>query len=111
MSIRLTFLGAAGCVTGSAYLVETSQARVLIDFGVFQGQPGADEHNVVPPQLRPEALNAVLLTHAHNDHTGRLPMLVRAGYTGPIYCTPATIEFSELILRDSAKVQASDLMR
>lgn len=111
MSIRLTFLGAAGCVTGSAYLVETSKARVLIDFGVFQGFSGADGHNVVPAQLRPETLSAVVLTHAHNDHTGRLPMLVKAGYAGPIHCTPATIEMSELILRDSAKVQAQDITR
>jgi metallo-beta-lactamase family protein len=111
MSIRLTFLGAAGCVTGSAYLVETSQARVLVDFGVFQGFSGADGQNVVPSQLRPDALNAVVLTHAHNDHTGRLPLLTKAGYSGPIYCTPATIEMSELILRDSAKVQAQDIMR
>ncbi|HET6408753.1 MAG TPA: MBL fold metallo-hydrolase [Chthoniobacteraceae bacterium] len=111
MSIRLTFLGAAGCVTGSAYLVETSKARLLVDFGVFQGFSGADGQNIIPPQLRPEALNAVVLTHAHNDHTGRLPMLIRAGYAGPIHCTGATIEMSELILRDSAKVQAQDIMR
>lgn len=111
MSIRLTFLGAAGCVTGSAYLVETSTARVLIDFGVFQGFSGADGQNVVPAQLRPEALDAVVLTHAHNDHTGRLPMLAKAGYPGSIYCTPATIEMSELILRDSAKIQAQDAVR
>src|SRR4030095_1075979 len=111
MSIRLTFLGAAGCVTGSAYLVETSKARVLVDFGVFQGFSGADGQNVIPAQLRPESLSAVVLTHAHNDHTGPLPMLTRAGYAGHIYCTPATIEMSELILRDSAKVQAQDIMR
>jgi metallo-beta-lactamase family protein len=111
MSIQLTFLGAAGCVTGSAYLVETSKARVLLDFGVFQGFSGADGQNVVPAQLRPESLNAVVLTHAHNDHTGRLPMLTKADYAGPIYCTPATIEMSELILRDSAKIQAQDAVR
>jgi metallo-beta-lactamase family protein len=111
MSIRLTFLGAAGCVTGSAYLVETSKARVLLDFGVFQGFSGADGQNIVPAQLRPESLNAVVLTHAHNDHTGRLPMLTKAGYEGPIHCTSATIELSELILRDSAKIQAQDIVR
>jgi metallo-beta-lactamase family protein len=111
MSIRLTFLGAAGCVTGSAYLVETSQARVLVDFGVFQGFAGADGHNVVPDGLVPAKLDAVVLTHAHNDHTGRLPLLIKAGYGGTIHCTPATIEMSALILRDSAKVQAQDLAR
>jgi len=111
MSIRLTFFGAAGCVTGSAYLVETSQARVLVDFGVFQGFVGADGRNVVPDGLNPAALDAVVLTHAHNDHTGRLPLLGKAGYGGKIFCTPATIEMSALILRDSAKVQAQDLAR
>jgi metallo-beta-lactamase family protein len=111
MSIRLTFLGAAGCVTGSAYLVETSQARVLVDFGVFQGFRHADEQNVVPEVLRPAKLDSVVLTHAHNDHTGRLPLLTKAGYLGTIHCTPATIEMSALILRDSAKVQAQDIAR
>ena len=111
MSIRLTFFGAAGCVTGSAYLVETAQARVLVDFGVFQGFMGADQRNVVPDGLRPANLDAVVLTHAHNDHTGRLPLLIKSGYSGKIYCTPATIEMSALILRDSAKVQVQDLMR
>lgn len=111
MPISITFLGAAGCVTGSAYLVETSRARILVDFGVFQGFSGADQRNVVPSAVRPEALDAVVVTHAHNDHTGRLPLLVKNGYRGPIYSTQATIEMSALIMRDSAKVQAQDAVR
>ncbi|MFM7102330.1 MAG: MBL fold metallo-hydrolase RNA specificity domain-containing protein [Verrucomicrobiota bacterium] len=109
--MHLTFLGAAGCVTGSAYLLETDRARVLVDFGLFQGFSGSAELNVVPPGLRAEGLDAVLLTHAHLDHTGRLPLLSRAGYRGRVHCTAATIDLTALILRDSAKVQAQDLVR
>jgi metallo-beta-lactamase family protein len=109
--ISVTLLGAAGDVTGSAYAVSTSQSRVLVDFGMFQGGKRADLLNTVPRELKPKRLDAVLLTHAHLDHTGRLPLLARAGYTGPIYATPATIELTGLILRDSAKVQAQDAER
>ena len=108
---RVTLLGAAGDVTGSAYLVETGSARVLVDFGLFQGSRECEEQNVLPPQLNAPALDAVLLTHAHLDHTGRLPLLAKAGYLGPIYGTPATIELAALVLRDAAKVQMADLER
>ncbi|MDZ4742983.1 MAG: MBL fold metallo-hydrolase [Verrucomicrobiota bacterium] len=109
--MRITLLGAAGGdVTGSAYLIETSQARVLLDFGIFQGR-GAYEKNILPQQLAPGQLDAVILTHAHLDHTGRLPLLAKAGYSGKIFCTPATIEMAALVLKDSAKVQAQDIQR
>lgn len=108
---RITLLGAAGSVTGSAYLVETNQTRLLIDFGMFQGTENHRALNVLPKCLRPTELNAVLLTHAHLDHTGRLPILGKAGFTGPILATPATIELATLILRDSARVQAQDFER
>jgi metallo-beta-lactamase family protein len=109
MNIRI--LGAAGGeVTGSAYLVETDRARVLVDCGLFQGGKKADELNV-PPLAGNDRLDAVLLTHAHLDHTGRLPLLTRAGYTGPIKATPATMELTALILRDSAKLQVSEAER
>lgn len=107
--MEVTLFGAAGEVTGSAYLVTTPQARVLIDFGMFQGGRGDDERNVVPAGLDPRRLDAVVLTHAHIDHTGRLPLLHKAGYGGPIYGTPATLETAELLLYDSARLQAGDL--
>lgn len=100
-----------GEVTGSAYLVETDRARVLVDFGMFQGMAHADDKNRAPITNDFSRLNAVLLTHAHLDHTGRLPLLVPGGFNGPVYCTPATGEMTNLILRDAAKIQESDLER
>ena len=109
--MKISILGAAGGeVTGSAYLVETDRARVLIDCGLFQGGKKADVLNV-PPLAGNERLDAVLLTHAHLDHTGRLPLLTRTGYQGPIKATPATMELTALILRDSAKLQVSEAER
>ncbi len=111
MSIRITLLGAAGEVTGSSYLLETSRSRVLIDFGMFQGVKNKDDLNVLPPQIDPERLDAVIVTHAHLDHTGRLPLLTRHGFRGSIHATEPTIELTGLILRDSAFVQQQDLKR
>ncbi|MGC3958748.1 MAG: MBL fold metallo-hydrolase [Verrucomicrobiota bacterium] len=111
MGIKLTFLGAAGTVTGSAYLVQTGQANVLVDFGMFQGFSHHDELNILPKTLDVAKLNAVLITHAHLDHTGRLPLLAKAGYRGPIYATEATIPLTSLILRDYAHLQIADLER
>jgi metallo-beta-lactamase family protein len=109
--MKIHVIGAAGGeVTGSAYLVETSQSRVLIDCGMFQGGKRADSLNHSPIGLN-EKLDAVLITHAHLDHTGRLPLLAKVGYHGPLFATPATIEMSALILRDSARLQASDAER
>ncbi|MBC8003431.1 MAG: MBL fold metallo-hydrolase [Opitutaceae bacterium] len=109
--MKITMFGAAGEVTGSAYCVETVQARLLVDFGMFQGVDHAEDRNRVPKELKADRLDAVVLTHAHLDHVGRLPLLVKAGYQGPIYCTPATIDLTGLILRDSAKVQQQDIAR
>jgi metallo-beta-lactamase family protein len=109
--MKLTLHGAAGYVTGSAYHLQTQTANVLIDFGLFQGVPRAEHLNHVPRRLKNTHVDAVLLTHAHLDHTGRLPLLTKIGFADPIYCTPATIDLTALILRDSAKVQAQDMER
>ncbi len=110
--MRITLHGAAGGeVTGSAYQIQTERANVLVDFGMFQGMPHAEARNRVPSSLDVRQIDAVLVTHAHLDHTGRLPLLVRAGYAGPVFATPATIDITGLILHDSAKVQAQDIVR
>lgn len=109
--MHLTFLGAAGTVTGSSYLLETARARILIDFGLFQGGGDEGDNATLPEVLRPETLDAVLVTHAHLDHTGRLPLLVKHGFRGRIHATSATCELIGLVLRDSAKVQSSDVDR
>jgi len=109
--MKITVCGAAGEVTGSGYLVETKSARVLVDFGMFQGRRATDARNRDLGPVVPQELDAVIATHAHLDHTGRLPLLVKHGYSGPIFGTPATADFTELILRDSAHIQESDAKR
>lgn len=112
MAIKITVAGAAGGeVTGSAYLVETDRARVLIDAGMFQGGKKTEEKNKLPINARPEKIDCVLLTHAHLDHTGRLPLLIKKGFKGTVYTTSATIDLAELILQDTAKLQAQDAAR
>jgi metallo-beta-lactamase family protein len=110
--MRITVHGAGGGeVTGSAYHVETRDANILVDLGLFQGARKVENYNRIPKKGAFKKLDAVVLTHAHLDHTGRLPLLVRAGYQGPIYATPATIEVADLILKDSAHLQKSDVER
>jgi metallo-beta-lactamase family protein len=107
----LTPLGAAGGVTGSAYLVEANDAQVLIDCGMFQGGKKQDAKNRPPKQQVIKHLDAVLITHAHLDHTGRLPLLVQRDLICPIYATPATIELSDIVLQDAARIQQGDAER
>jgi metallo-beta-lactamase family protein len=110
--MKITVHGAGGGeVTGSAYLVQTREANLLVDLGLFQGAKNIENYNRIPKKGAFEKLNAVVLTHAHLDHTGRLPLLTRAGYAGPIYATPATIDFADLILKDSAHLQKGDVER
>lgn len=109
--MKITLHGAAGDVTGSAYLLETDRARVLIDFGMFQGGARMEEKNVLPADLLAKRLDAVLVTHAHLDHVGRLPLLSKNGYAGPIHATHPTIELAGIILRDSAHLQAGEVER
>src|SRR6516225_3394084 len=110
--MKITVHGAGGGeVTGSAYLLQTGEANVLVDLGLFQGARKVENYNRLPKKGAFARLNAVVLTHAHLDHTGRLPLLTRAGYNGPIYATPATMDFADLILKDSAHLQQSDVER
>jgi metallo-beta-lactamase family protein len=103
--MELTFLGGARTVTGSRHLVDTGHARVLIDCGMFQGGPAEAVRNRVPLGVDPRTLDAVILTHAHLDHCGLLPLLVCEGFHGAIFCTAATAELARLVLLDSAKLQ------
>ena len=107
-STSIRFLGAAGTVTGSKHLVDTGEAQVLLDCGLFQGLKDLRERNWSPPPVDPGRLNAVVLSHAHIDHTGYLPRLVRDGFHGPIYANGATRELCALLLPDSAHLQEED---
>ncbi|ROR01771.1 MBL fold metallo-hydrolase RNA specificity domain-containing protein [Desulfosoma caldarium] len=102
--MKVTAYGAAGCVTGSCFLVE-NEKRVLVDCGLFQGGKAMDALNWEPWPFDPASLQAVLLTHAHIDHSGRLPKLVKDGFRGPIYTTAPTAALSRILLLDSAHIQ------
>lgn len=106
----LTFLGGVGTVTGSKFMVETDHARVLVDCGLFQGQAELRRRNWRPLPLDPRDVEAVVVTHAHLDHTGYLPRLVRDGFRGPVYCTPDTARLAELVLRDSAHLMEEEAL-
>lgn len=104
----LRFLGAAGTVTGSRFLVETPKARVLVECGLFQGLKELRLRNWEPFPVQARSLHAVVLTHAHLDHSGYLPALVRQGFRGPIYCTANTAALCQILLPDAAKLQEED---
>jgi metallo-beta-lactamase family protein len=106
--LSLTFLGATGCVTGSRYLVEAHGARILIDAGLFQGRKELRLRNWEDFPVPPDSLSAVVLTHAHIDHTGFLPRLVRNGFTGPTFATPPTKRLLHAVLPDAAKLQEEE---
>ncbi len=104
----LTFWGGVGTVTGSKYLLESDSGRVLVDCGLFQGLKELRERNWQDPPFAPASVDAVLITHAHIDHTGYLPRLVAQGFKGPVYCSRGTAELLKIMLPDSARLQEED---
>ncbi len=106
--MQISFFGAAGTVTGSRFLLRHGEARLLVDCGLFQGLKNLRQRNWQPFPVAPERIDAVVLSHAHLDHSGYLPALVRDGYAGPVYATPPTCDLLQLLLPDSARLQEED---
>lgn len=106
--MQIQFLGAAGTVTGSKYLVTSNDTRVLVDCGLFQGLKQLRLRNWAALPVDPASIDAVVLTHAHLDHSGYVPLLVKQGFRGRIHCTPATFELCKLLLPDSGHLQEED---
>ena len=109
--VSLSFLGGAGTVTGSKTLVQMNGKRILVDCGLFQGIKELRKMNWMEFPIEPSSIDAVILTHAHLDHCGYLPLLVKKGFTGSIHCTWPTMNLTEIILKDSAKIQEEDAER
>jgi metallo-beta-lactamase family protein len=108
MSTELTFLGGTGTVTGSKYLVQASGTSVLVDCGLFQGLKALRLRNWAPPPVHPQEVGAVVLTHAHLDHSGYLPRFVKQGFSGPVYSSPGTRDLCEILLPDSGHLQEEE---
>lgn len=108
MNIKLTFLGGAGNVTGSSYLLEASGKRLLVDCGLYQEWELKDRNWQFP--VPPDSIDTILLTHAHLDHSGRIPKLVKDGFKGRIYCTGVTVNLAEIMLQDAAHIQEEDAL-
>src|SRR3569833_2390262 len=106
--MKLTFHGAAGGVTGSQHQLESNGATLLLDCGMFQGRRKQAEKLNREMPVPARSIDAIVLSHAHIDHSGRLPLLVREGFSGPIYATPATIDLCASMLRDTAHIAESD---
>lgn len=109
--MKLHFHGGAGMVTGSNYLLETAEDKILIDCGLFQGEPDSEKRNLQPFSYRPADVDSVLITHAHLDHIGLLPKLVGAGFQGKIFATAPTVDFAHLLLKDSQKILREKAMK
>ncbi len=102
--MKLHFCGGAGSVTGANYLLETERSKILVDCGLFQGTKELEARNAQEFAYDPKAIKAVIITHSHLDHIGRLPQLIAGGFSGKIFATPPTIDFTRLILEDSVKI-------
>ena len=111
MSCSVRFLGATDTVTGSRYLVETDNARVLVDCGLFQGYKRLRERNWASPPFEPKTIDAVILTHAHIDHSGYLPRLAKQGFAGRVHCTKGTRDLLRVLLPDAGYLQEEDARR
>ena len=109
--MKIQFLCAAHTETGSRHLVETEGARVLLDCGLFLGFKTLRERNWAPLAEAPASIDAVVLSHAHLDHSGWLPALVKQGFKGPVFASPATRDLAEVLLLDSAHLQEEDARR
>ena len=105
---KLSFWGGVQTVTGSKYLIETDHSKILIDCGLFQGFKELREKNWQPPPFNPRSIDAVLITHAHIDHTGYLPRMVREGFKGPVYCSRGTADLLKILLPDSGRLQEEE---
>jgi metallo-beta-lactamase family protein len=110
MDVHVKFLGATGTVTGSRYLLDIGNFRLLFDCGLFQGLKELRLRNWEPFPVKPDSIDAVIISHAHIDHSGYLPRLVKEGFRGPIYCTPPTASLLEIMLLDSAKLQEEEAL-
>lgn len=110
-TLNIQFLGGAGTVTGSKILLEIEGKRILVDCGLFQGLKELRLKNRLPLPIPPDTIDAVILTHAHLDHSGYIPVLVKNGFKGEIHCTTPTKELTEIILKDSGKIQEEDAER
>jgi metallo-beta-lactamase family protein len=106
--MKITFLGAAEEVTGSRYLIEHEGKRILVDCGMFQGPEELAKHNKDPFPVEPKSIDALVLTHAHIDHTGYIPLLIKNGFAGPVYCSDATYALCAIMLIDSGNLQEED---
>jgi len=106
--LELCFIGATRGVTGSLHLVKVGQLQILMDCGLIQGNSKAEASNREPFPFDPKEIDAVILSHAHIDHSGRIPLLVKAGFTGPVYTHRATRDLCKIMLEDSAHIQEKD---
>ena len=109
--MRISFHGAAQGVTGSCHLLDTGSARILVDCGLFQGSRKLREENEAPFGFDPASIDVVLLTHAHLDHCGRIPLLVKQGFKGKVICTATTRELARMVLLDTAHLQEEEVAR